>query len=140
MFIHNKFTQIYKTRPRERMSIYQYDNTFMGGYVDTNDQVYANMGQRQTPFYGKRFGVGGDYGPPSLYVKMSSARTDPLGMYTPDTSIIKDYISPLSSRSPQQQPPSKITFPGSNVPAQTIFSSVERKFGGAYETLFVPRE
>lgn len=116
------------------MSIYKYDNTFMGGYVNTNDIVYANMGQRQTPFYGKRFGIGGDYGPPSLYTSLSSShmQRQPPGIFTPDNTIVKNYISPTVSH-----PSSKITFPGSDISARTIFSNVEREFGGKYKTIYV---
>lgn len=50
------------------MTDFKYDTTFQGGYnPGTPEGVgipeYNNMGQLQTPYFGKRFGVGGDYGP-----------------------------------------------------------------------------
>jgi len=50
------------------MSDFHYDKTFQAGYTpDTpsGNEVpeYNNVGQLQTPYFGKRFGVIGDYGP-----------------------------------------------------------------------------
>lgn len=40
----------------------QIDPTFNPGYAYENR--YHNVGQLQTPYQGKKFGMGGDYGPP----------------------------------------------------------------------------
>jgi len=44
----------------------QLDPTFSPGYPYPNK--YHNIGQLQTPYEGKRFGTGGDYGPPQKTV------------------------------------------------------------------------
>lgn len=40
----------------------QLSPTFMDGY--SYPQRYVNLGQLSTPYIGKRYGIGGDYGPP----------------------------------------------------------------------------
>lgn len=50
------------------MSDFHYDKTFQAGYnpnTSSGNEVpsYNNVGQLQTPYFGKRFGIAGDYGP-----------------------------------------------------------------------------
>lgn len=50
------------------MTDFKYDTTFQGGYNPSSPSgegvpEYNNIGQLRTPYFGKRFGIVGDYGP-----------------------------------------------------------------------------
>lgn len=120
------------------MSSYQYDTTFMGGGSNPSQQFYHNIGQLQTPYFGKVGTYGGDYGPGYRY-------TSPVGVgiYQPDTRIVADYRQPTDRNFNRQDPlVGTVTFQGDVAPVSWVFrrNTYETQYGSDHtrSSYFIP--
>jgi hypothetical protein len=92
------------------MTDFKYDTTFQGGYNPSTPSgegvpEYNNVGQLRTPYFGKRYGIVGDYGPiynnpfnphrlnPGKYAQLEMTHT-PIGSEGPDLSYPSPFAPP----------------------------------------------
>lgn len=116
----------------------------MGNTPDPANGGYQNIGQLQTPYFGKRFGVGGDYGPvysdsttKNRYKSLSTPTGPPLnqhgvplGVYNPlngPGAFTEDYLQPGIRKSKYN--PSGVYFTDDSIPMQRMNYEIEPLFG-----------
>ncbi len=118
---------------------YQYDTTLMGGYSNPSTTQYHNIGQLQTPYFGKPGTYAGDYGPGYRYTSPSSG----VGVYNPDMTPIPDYRQPTDQRFDRRNPlVGTVTFQGEVTPISTVFrnNTFETQYGTDHrrKSYFIP--